>query len=216
MMLHQMTCHLDQKFIQKPLCMHPINTKLCSLPLSKLHYLYLLEKTKWTIQTIMQLPSINLILIANSGISYQLRDAYFAWKRWWNAATYKQMISAFYYSWPTHINGMYLINDKKILSYRIFIYNWGGIFIFFKDFKNTLYARVLFVYTRSSHGTARFVDDRTCAKYRVIECYRVCRFIDVILEWFRTWKNIKEIIVIQRVLDDTIRYLFCVIMAIVW
>ena len=128
-MLHQMTCHLDLKFIQKPLCMHPINTKLCSLPLSKLHYLYLLEKTKWTIQTIMQLPSINLILIANSGISYQLRDAYFAWKRWWNAATYKQMISAFYYSWPTHINGMYLINDKKILSYRIFIYNRGGIFI---------------------------------------------------------------------------------------
>jgi hypothetical protein len=34
-----------------------------------------------------------------------------------------------------------------------------------------------------SHGTARFVVYRTCAKYRVIEYYRVCRFIDVILEY---------------------------------
>ena len=40
-------------------------------------------------------------------------------------------------------------NDKKILSYRIFIYNLGGIFIL-RTFKNTLYAGVLFVYTRSS------------------------------------------------------------------
>ena len=53
-----------------------------------------------------------------------------------------------------------------------------------------LYAGVLFVYTRSSRlfqsgshiGTARFVVYCTCAKYRVVEYYRVCRFIDVILE----------------------------------
>jgi hypothetical protein len=39
-----------------------------------------MDNEEWTIQIIMQLLSINLILIANSGISYQLRDAYFAWK----------------------------------------------------------------------------------------------------------------------------------------
>ena len=37
-------------------------------------------------------------------------------------------------------------------------------------------------FMRESHGTVRFVVYRTCAKYRVIEYYRVCRFIDVILE----------------------------------
>ena len=61
---------------------------------------------------------------------------------------------------------------------------------YFKDFKNTLYAGVLFVYSRSSRlfhsgshiGTARFVVYCTCSKYRVVEYYRVCRFRDVILE----------------------------------
>jgi hypothetical protein len=53
-----------------------------------------------------------------------------------------------------------------------------------------LYVGVLFVYTRSSRyfhsrshiGTARFVVYCTCAKYRVVEYYRVCRIRDVILE----------------------------------
>ena len=39
---------------------------------------------------------------------------------------------------------------------------------------------------QESHGTARFVVHRTCAKYRDIEVYRVCRFIDVILESYST------------------------------
>ena len=50
----------------------------------------------------------------------------------------------------------------------------------------------MFVYTRSSWlfhsgshiGTARFVVYCTCAKYRVVEYYRVCCFRDVILECF--------------------------------
>jgi hypothetical protein len=36
---------------------------------------------------------------------------------------------------------------------------------------------------RETHGTARFVVYFTGAKYRVVEYYRVCRFIDVILEY---------------------------------
>ena len=38
-------------------------------------------------------------------------------------------------------------------------------------------------FTGETHGTARFVVYCTCAKYRVVEYYRVCRFRDVILEW---------------------------------
>ena len=37
-------------------------------------------------------------------------------------------------------------------------------------------------FTGESHGTARFAVYCTCAKYRVVEYYRVCRFRDVILE----------------------------------
>ena len=36
---------------------------------------------------------------------------------------------------------------------------------------------------RETHGTARFVVYCTCANYRVVEYYRVCRFRDVILEF---------------------------------
>ena len=40
---------------------------------------------------------------------------------------------------------------------------------------------VFCLFTLGRHsGTARFV--KTCAKYRVVEYYRVCRFIDVKLE----------------------------------
>jgi hypothetical protein len=74
---------------------------------------------------------------------------------------------------------------KKILSYRIFIYNWGEIFIL-----RTLKIRYMPVFcllTLGRHiGTARFVVYCTCAKYRVVEYYRVCRFRDVILEWIVT------------------------------
>jgi hypothetical protein len=42
---------------------------------------------------------------------------------------------------------------------------------------------VFCLFTLGRHnGTARFVVYCTCAKYRVVEYYRVCRFIDVILE----------------------------------
>jgi hypothetical protein len=51
------------------------------------------------------------------------------------------------YSWPTHINGMYVcvlgIPKCKFSKQMIKKY-------YFRDFKNTLYAGVLFVYTRSS------------------------------------------------------------------
>ena len=66
-------------------------------------------------------------------------------------------------------------NDKKILSYRIFIYNWGGIFIL-RTLKIhymlcfvCLHSVITVISQRESHGTARFVVYRTCAKYRVIE-----------------------------------------------
>ena len=62
--------------------------------------------------------------------------------------------------------------------------------MYFKDFKNTLYAGniclhsvVAVISQRETHGTARFVVYCTCAKYRVVEYYRVCRFRDVILEY---------------------------------
>ena len=72
-------------------------------------------------------------------------------------------------------------NDKKILSYRIYIYNLGGIFIL-RSLK-IRYMPVFCLFTLGRHiGTARFVVYCTCAKYRVVEYYHVCRFIDVILE----------------------------------
>ena len=47
-----------------------------------------------------------------------------------------------------------------------------------------LHSVVTVILQRESHGTAGFVVYSTCAKYRDIdEEYRVCRFIDVILEY---------------------------------
>ena len=47
---------------------------------------------------------------------------------------------------------------------------------------------VFCLFTLGRHiGTARFVVYCTCAKYRVVEYYRVCRFIDVILEYEFSW-----------------------------
>ena len=64
------------------------------------------------------------------------------------------------YSWPTHSNGMYVcvlgipkckFSKQMIKEYLVteYLFITEGKF-YFKDFKNTLYASVLFVYTRSS------------------------------------------------------------------
>jgi hypothetical protein len=46
-----------------------------------------------------------------------------------------------------------------------------------------LHSVVTVISQRESHGTVRFVVYRTCAKYRIIEYYRACRFINVIVFW---------------------------------
>ena len=52
---------------------------------------------------------------------------------------------------------------------------------------------VFCLFTLDRHGnftaevTARFVVYCACAKYRVVEYYRACRFIDVILELTTTY-----------------------------
>jgi hypothetical protein len=46
-----------------------------------------------------------------------------------------------------------------------------------------LHSVVTVISQQETHGTARFVVYCTCAKYRVVEYYRVCRFRDVVLEY---------------------------------
>ena len=63
-------------------------------------------------------------------------------------------VSAFCYSWPTHINGMYVtvcvLGTPKCKFSKQMIKKYLVFYFYLKDFKNTLYAGVLFVYTRSS------------------------------------------------------------------
>ena len=80
---------------------------------------------------------------------------------------------------------MFKTNDKKILSYRIYIYNLGGIFIL-RTLK-ICYMPVFCLFTLGRHGnfTAGVTleqPDLLCTALRAVEYYHVCRIRDVILE----------------------------------
>ena len=51
---------------------------------------------------------------------------------------------------PLHHRLIFKTNDKKILSYRIFIYNWGGIFIL--RILKIRYTAVFCLFTLGRHG----------------------------------------------------------------
>jgi hypothetical protein len=78
-------------------------------------------------------------------------------------------------------------NDYNILYTSIVIWMHSFPLIFFRLYIATtknyeiIHANTRYCTLLSHDGTARFVV--YCAKYRVVEYYRVCRFIDVILEY---------------------------------
>ena len=84
----------------------------------------------------------------------------------------------------------YKFSKQMIKKYLVteYLFITGEIFIL--RTLNIRYMPVFCLFTLGRHGifhsgshngTARFVVYCTCAKYRVVEYYRVCRFRDVIL-----------------------------------